>query len=120
MLITSIAVWYVIIIGPQKKIEFHPDEIYDDELWAELINKIENDSSNYDRFEKMNSNQAFGVMKDFAHSLDDDIFKENLLKSLSNRRPFQNFKNLIDYSEHRQDWFDFKKKAYIDWVKEQI
>jgi hypothetical protein len=35
-------------------------------------------------------------------------------------RPFRNFKDLIDTSDYRQDWIDFKKQANIDWVKEQI
>ena len=29
---------------------------------------------------------------------------------LENKKPFQNFKNKIDQSHFRQDWFDFKQK----------
>ncbi len=47
-------------------------------------------------------------------------FQDKLFDQLSNRKPFQNFKFMIDSSEYRQDWFDFKKKGYIEFVKGQI
>jgi hypothetical protein len=105
---------------PTETIEFYPDEIMEEELWEELIDKIESDRNNYDRFEKMDSRQSFKVMEDFAVSLKDDDFKAEAFERLSNRKPFRNFKYLIEASEYRQDWFDFKKQAYIQWVKEQI
>ncbi len=104
-------------------IESHPDPedpYFDPEPWEDLIDKIESDLSNYERFEKMNSNEGFQVMEDFANSLSDIHFKDKLFDQLSNRKPFQNFKFMIDSSEYRQDWFDFKKKAYIEFVKGQI
>lgn len=105
---------------PTNTIEFHPDEILDEEVWQEVIDKIENDWNNYDRFEKMDSNQGFRVMEDFADSLDNADFKKEIFKRLSNHKPFRNFKDLIDSSEYRQSWFDFKEQANIEWVKEQI
>lgn len=84
------------------------------------MDKIDNDWGNYTRFEKMNSNEGFEVMENFAHHLSDLKFRERILDRLSNRKPFQNFKLLIDSSAYRQDWFDFKKEAYIEFVKRQI
>ena len=46
--------------------------------------------------------------------------KGKILNAISKRKPFQNFKNLIDSSHYRQNWFDFKNKAYINFVKQQI
>ena len=108
---------------PTGKIESHPDQdiLYlDPEPWQEIIDKIESDWSNYDRFEKMDSNQGYRVMENFAYSLSDTIFRDKLLERLSRRKPFQNFKILIESSNFRQDWFDFRKKANIDWVRQQI
>ncbi len=108
---------------PTKTIEYHPDseEFYSvPEPWHDILDKIQADRNNYIRFEKMDSNQGFRVMEDFAWSLTDIDFRDQILARLSKRKPFQNFKFLIDSSEYRQDWFDFKKKAYIEWVKEQI
>jgi len=39
---------------------------------------------------------------------------------LANRKPFANFKNIIDNSDYRQDWFDFKKWYLQNHVKELI
>jgi len=68
----------------------------------------------------MDSSQSFQVMEDFANSLTVTQFKDKLLYQLSNRKPFQNFNHTVDESEHRQDWFDFKKNAYVEFVKGQI
>jgi hypothetical protein len=104
-------------------IESHPDPYdpyYDPEPWQDIIDKIENDWDNYIRFEKMDSNEGFRVMEDFAFSLPDLKFKEEILKRLTRRKPFQNFKALIDSSNYREEWFNYKKEAYIEFVKRQI
>jgi len=56
-------------------IESHPDPYgpyYDPEPWQDIIDKIENNWHNYIRFEKMDSNEGFRVMEDFAFSLPGD------------------------------------------------
>jgi hypothetical protein len=108
---------------PTGTIEYYPDPdnlYFDPEPWQDVIDKVENDFDNYDRFEKMDSNEGFQVMENFAYSLTDNHFREQILNQLSKRKPFQHFKILIDSSDYRQDWFDFKRNAYIDFVKEQI
>lgn len=59
-------------------------------------------------------------LENFAHFISDLKFRERILDRLSNRKPFQNFKILIDSSAYREDWFDFKKEAYIQYVKRLI
>lgn len=108
---------------PTGEIESHPDPndgYFDPEPWQDLIDKIEKDWGNYERFEKMNSNESFQVMERFANSLTDTKFKDKVMESISRRKPFQNFKRLIDHSDYRQMWFDFKNQSYIDYVREQI
>lgn len=108
---------------PTGTIESYPDPdspFFDPEVWQDTIKRIENDWGNYDRFEKMDSTQGFQLMEDFAYSLTDEKFRDKIIDQLSRRRPFRNFKNLIDSSDYRQSWFDFKKNAYIDFVKKQI
>ena len=57
---------------------------------------------------------------DFAESIDNTRLQDRLINALNKSKPFQNFKRQIDNSgEYRQFWFDFKKKRYIEWVKEQ-
>jgi len=108
---------------PTGKIDYHPDindPYFDPEPWQDTMNKIKSDRDNYERFVKMESYEGFRVMENFAHSLSDEDFKIKLLNALSKRKPFQNFKDLIDRSDCRQDWFDFKYRAYINYVKQQI
>lgn len=46
----------------------------------------------------------------------DRHLKYKLQNALEKRKPFRNFKTIIDYSEYRQAWFDFKKKSLEEHV----
>ena len=108
---------------PTGKIDYHPDSEdpnFDPEPWKDITDKIKNDWDNYERFEKMDSNEGYRVMENFARSLEDSGFKNKLLEGLSKPKPFWNFKSLVDWSDYRQEWFYFKGKAYNDHVKRQI
>lgn len=108
---------------PTGTIESHPDPdgiYFDPEAWHDVLDKIQKDRDNYASFEMMNSTGEFRVMEDFAYSLKDTGFRNKILERLARRKPFIHFKNLIDSSNYRQDWLDFKKKAYIEYVKRQV
>ena len=38
--------------------------------------------------------------------------QNKLISALNNRRPFANFKVLVENSEYREQWFEFRQKAY--------
>ncbi|WPR74760.1 UPF0158 family protein [Algoriphagus sp. NG3] len=108
---------------PTGEIEWHPDPdnpFFEPEPWEDLFGKIDSDLGNYMRFQQMDSREAFQVMEDFANSLTNASFRDHLLEQLSARKPFQNFKYVIDSSKYRQDWFDFRRQAYIEFVREQF
>ena len=108
---------------PTGTIESYPDfddPFFEAEPWQDIIDKIENDAENYDRFEKMDSTEGFQVMENFAYSLTDINFRDQILDRLEKRKPFRNFKFLVESSNYRQDWFDFRKQANIEFVKQQI
>ncbi len=96
------------------------DPNVEEELWETEIEKVEKEAKNYHRFEPMNSTEAFRVMEHFAESLSDAPFASKLYKALANKRPFQGFKLLVDESDYREQWFDFKRRAYIQFVREQL
>jgi len=108
---------------PTGTIEHYPDpdnmyfEISD---WQEIIDKIDSDLSNFQKFEKMDSQQGFRVMENFTNSVSDEGFRKHLINQLSQRKPFSKFKRAVDNSDYRQEWFDFKARAYILWVREQM
>jgi hypothetical protein len=108
---------------PTSTIEHHPDPdnpYFEPELWKEIIDKIEANRNNFKRIERMDSRLAFQVMENFANSLTENSFKNSLIRLLLERKPFSNFKIMVDNSDHRQAWFDFKRQAYINWVSEQL
>jgi len=49
-------------------------------------------------------------MENFKHQVQNDEFEIKLDQALNRRKPFQKFKNLIDNSEYREQWFEFKQK----------
>ena len=107
---------------PTSKIEYHPDiddPNFEPEFWSDILNKIDRERDKYIRFEKMGSSESFRVMKNFVHSLEDSSFKNQLFSGLSKTKPFRNFKNLIDRSDYRKSWFDFKNAAYFEFVRYQ-
>jgi hypothetical protein len=72
-------------------------------------------------FEPLESEESFRIMSDFAVQLKNIPLQNKLLNALSNRKPFTNFKRIIDNSgEFRQQWFNFKDKELQKYVRTQI
>jgi hypothetical protein len=93
----------------------------DEEPWEEDIKEIEENWDNYVEFEGMSTHESFRIMADFAENVDNIGLREELVNALNKSKPFGNFKWKIDNSgDYRQEWFNFKKARYIDWVKGQI
>ena len=93
----------------------------DMEYWQDDVDEVEENYDNYFTIEKMNSTEAYKIMEEFAESITDNNLYGKLTNALNRRKPFQNFKWIIDNSgEYRQHWFDFKTKYYISWVKDRI
>ncbi|MDD4148606.1 MAG: UPF0158 family protein [Bacteroidales bacterium] len=92
----------------------------DMECWEEDYTEIENNWEDYFVFHGFESYESYQIMADFAENIDDTVFQNKLINALNRRKPFQNFKWQIDNSDYRQEWFDYKTKRYIEWVKEQI
>lgn len=66
------------------------------------------------------SHDLFKFMENFVEELPEGRFKSQLENALQRKKPFQNFKSLIDDSDHRQDWFDYKQKALEQFVASEI
>ena len=93
----------------------------DEELWEDVINKVEENWDDLVEFEMMDSRESFRVMADFAEEVDKSALREKLIDALNRSKPFGNFKWIIDNSgDYRQNWFDFKNQKYIEWVEARI
>lgn len=96
----------------------HPD--FDSELWQEIIDGIEENSSDYIRFEPMESHESFALMEDFIRLIPDKDVQQRFENAILHRKPFQQFKNLLlDYPELRGQWFPYKEERYMDYVRQQ-
>jgi len=93
----------------------------DEELWEEESKEIDENWDDYFEFEGFESYESFKIMEDFAEIVEDTKLQNKLINALNRPKPFRNFKWQINNSgDYRQQWFDFKKMRYIQWIKEQI
>lgn len=87
---------------------------------AESMNLKYTDWENYVTFGPLESHESFQIMEEFTENLEDKKLKGELFNALNHRKPFANFKDIIDNSRYRQDWFDFKKQWLENHVRRLI
>ncbi|MBG0782209.1 MAG: hypothetical protein H0S84_08070 [Bacteroidales bacterium] len=71
-------------------------------------------------FEPLDSGESFKIMEHFVHRMEDEILQEELFYVLAHRKPFANFKALIDNSDYGERWFSFKMNWLKDYVRSKI
>ena len=72
-------------------------------------------------FQPFPSNQSFRIMEKFTHNLpNDENLRPKLINALQNRKPFANFGRIIDNSDLREDWFEFKREYLDNLVAEDL
>ena len=59
-------------------------------------------------------------MENFIDEVDDKNLKRKLINALERRHPFANFKNTIENSDYRKEWFAFKQKELEKYVWQNI
>ncbi|TKB96819.1 UPF0158 family protein [Pedobacter cryophilus] len=105
---------------------FIPDEEalsdIDNEGWESEMEILENNATDYCQIKKWTSNEAFEFMEDFAEQLTENKFLQNkLLEALDKKKPFREFKFVIDNSsDFRDQWFDYKNKRQQEFVENQL
>jgi hypothetical protein len=97
-----------------------PDEQELKEFFRDDLNKINNQKADFIKFEVLESFESFKIMEIFSEQMTDEKFKLKLRDILGKKRPFQNFKNAIDLSDFRQEWFDFKQNELEKIVESQL
>ncbi|WP_299157019.1 hypothetical protein [uncultured Christiangramia sp.] len=99
-----------LICLPNAELMETAGEDYYKEMFQDDFKKIESQKKDLIKFEVLESFESFKIMEDYKNQVEDDKFQENLDQALIKRKPFQNFKNLIDNSEYREQWFEFKQR----------
>lgn len=96
-------------------------EMIDEEAFEENfgidLEKIQEDKNDYIKIEVLESFESFKIMERFSDQVSDKKFQIRLETALNNKKPFGVFKHLIDGSEYRQAWFDFKQNEIEKKVK---
>jgi len=105
---------------------FVPDTLrnpyFETELFEEDIKKWEDNQNDFVEIATMDSSRSFEIMAAFAEQLDlKNPLKGRLINALGKRKPFREFKSLIDFSgPYRQQWFQFREARIMEWVKSQL
>jgi len=90
--------------------------------WQEELDQLENNFHDFNEIDKWSSRESFEMMTDFAMELTENRNLQNrLLDSLEKKKPFSQFKFIIDNSgDYRQLWFDFKANWQQAFVSRQL
>jgi len=90
-----------------------------EDLYAEDLQKLEKNASDFHEIERPGSSDSFRFMEEFAENLPSKLqLKARLFNALSQRNPFRFFKYEVDNSgPYRQAWFDFKQQKLEEWVE---
>jgi hypothetical protein len=105
---------------------FFPDTLkhydMDTEAWSEEMEKFDNNFDEYKEIDGLESHDSFEIMADFVETLPDSKrLKNKLIEALNRKRPFREFKFVIDNSgEYRQKWFEFKDRRLQEWVTDRF
>ena len=92
-----------------------------EEFFGEDLAKIKKDEKNFFTITKPSSAESFEIMEEFAEQTGHKALGKKLLDALGKKRPFANFKALIDNAaEYRQKWFEFKLMKMQEHVVKQL
>ena len=90
------------------------------EVFQVDLEQIEKHQADFIKFEALESFESFKIMELFVEQLSDKNFQLELKNVLTNRKPFQNFKSKIEYSNFKQNWFDFKQHELEKRVESEL
>lgn len=71
----------------------------------------------YMAFYPLQSYNSYQIMESFIDTLEHRHLKNKLIDAINKRKPFARFKSIIDNSEQRQHWFDFKQQEIEEHVR---
>lgn len=94
-------------------IDFILDESREDEfskLMQSTFDELEENEEDYMKFETLESFESFRIIENFVFQLEDIVLKEKLLNTLKKKKPFRNFKHIIEHSDQRENWFCFEQE----------
>jgi hypothetical protein len=104
-----------------------PKALFDDfdsenlEDFQSDLDRVESEWDNCITIEPPEPFESFKFMEQFArYEVQDKSIQERLIFALSNGKPFRNFKNIVESSSCRQQWFDFHQLCLEEYVRDQL
>lgn len=104
-----------------------PKDVFDDleseniAFYQTDLNRIESEWNNCITIEPPEPFESFKFMEQFArYEVQDKAIQDRLLFALSKGKPFRNFREIVDSSEFRQQWFDFHQLCLEEYVRDQL
>ena len=82
--------------------------------------KIEKNQTDFIKIEVLQSFESFKIMEQYVEQLTNQKLQLELENILANKKPFQNFKYLIEHSDFKQNWFDFKRSKLEKKVETEL
>lgn len=87
----------------------------------DILDEIDENPDNFAEFTKMEPGQEHQMMQDFVdRKVKERALAEDLVNALSKPKAVTGFKFLIEESKYKNDWIEYRKGKYQDWVKEQV
>lgn len=90
------------------------------EAFESEFEKIEKQKEDLIKLKRLESFESFKIMEQFVDQLSNQEFKGELESILTNKKPFQKFKYVVEDSSFRKDWFEFKQSAMEKIVEKQL
>jgi hypothetical protein len=92
------------------------------EFFEEELKKLEDNHADYIEIEKPSSHDSFEWMANFTDEIiDNKNLKNQLTRALNKKKPFKEFKFVIDNAGiYRQQWFVFKNEKLKQWVIDKL
>lgn len=106
-----------VILQDEDKLDLSEHE---HDPWLEDRQKMEA-WEDVEEIEGMTSPESYKMMVHFADTLPPkEPLKDRLIDVLELKSPFRNFKELVENSEYRDEWFDFRDNAWLKHTSDQI
>lgn len=103
------------------EVEIHPGEDYFSfEDMEDTAQEAIDNPGKFLTLEQQPPWESFKVMEAFIETIKEEKLQFSLAQALQGKRPFANFKNIIDNSSERQNWFDYRDEAYAEIAKEWL
>ena len=114
----GLEVYYNIQTFESHSIPVNEDYMCDfDNTFQEEVEAIEAQKEDLLHFEPLESHESFSMMESFAAQIKNDRYKRILVKALSQKSPFANFKYEIQDLGIQEQWYAFKKQYLEDHIK---